>query len=85
MSRLHQITDAALAIYSTGKNPSFEAIAHTLDCSLRTVLNHTNASQLREEMRAEAVMNPSKCYRLAVEIEAERVGYKKLWKAAQCL
>jgi hypothetical protein len=84
MTKTHLIVQAALALHNAGKPATFEAIAPLVGFGLRTVVKQISAARLREEMRAEVIINPSKCYRLAVEIEAERVGYAEAWERLTC-
>jgi enhancing lycopene biosynthesis protein 2 len=85
MTKTQQIVRAALALHDAGKPVTFEAIAPLVGFGLRTVVKQISASRLREEMRSEVIINPAKCYRLAVEIEAERVGYAAAWERLTCL
>jgi hypothetical protein len=85
MNKTQLIIQAALGLHAQGKPVTFEAIAPLVGFGLRTVVKQISAARLREEMRAEVIINPSKCYRLAVEIEAERVGYAAAWERLTCL
>jgi chromosome segregation and condensation protein ScpB len=85
MTKTQQIVEAALVLHAAGKPVTFEAIAPIVGFGLRTVVKQISAGRLREEMRAEVIINPAKCYRLAVEIEAERVGYAAAWERLTCL
>jgi hypothetical protein len=84
MTKTQLIVEAALALHAAGDRVTFEAIAPIAGFGLRTVVKQISAAKLREEMRAEVIINPAKCYRLAVEIEAERVGYAVAWERLTC-
>jgi chromosome segregation and condensation protein ScpB len=84
VNKTQQIVEAALVLHAAGKPVTFEAIAQTVGFGLRTVVKQLSAAQLRDEMRAEVIITPSKCYKLAVEIEAERVGYRQAWERMTC-
>jgi hypothetical protein len=84
MNKTQLIVQAALALHAQGERVTFEAIAPIVGFGLRTVVKQISAAKLREEMRAEVIINPAKCYRLAVEIEAERVGYAVAWERLTC-
>jgi NADPH-dependent 2,4-dienoyl-CoA reductase/sulfur reductase-like enzyme len=84
MNKKQLIVEAALALHAAGKQVTFEAIAPIVGFGLRTVVKQISAAQLREEMRAEVIIDPAKCYRLAVEIEAERLGYAQAWGRLLC-
>ena len=84
MNRQQEIVEAALRIYAAGGRPTFEAIAPVVSCSLRTVVATFSTTALIDAMRSEAVLYPAKCYRLAVEMEAERVGYEAAWGKLLC-
>jgi hypothetical protein len=84
MNKIQLIVAAALDLHDAGRPVTFEAIAPLVGFGLRTVVKQISAGRLREEMRAEVIINPEKCYRLAVEIEAERVGYAAAWERLTC-
>lgn len=84
MDKRQQVVLAALKLYSEGKPVTFEAIAPIVGFGLRTVVKQITAAQLQNAMRSEALMYPEKCYRLAVEIEAERIGHAQAWERLTC-
>lgn len=84
MNKRQSIVQAALVLHAAGKPVTFEAIAPLVGFGLRTVVKQITSAELREEMRSEALMYPEKCYRLAVEIEAERIGYAIAWEKLTC-
>lgn len=84
MNKRQAIVQAALSLYAAGKPVTFEAIAPLVGFGLRTVVKQITSQELREEMRSEVMLYPEKCYRLAVEIEAERIGYDQAWGRLTC-